>query len=181
MFSVDSTFSGFSWIWWFQARLWSWFGDLWRSQDSILMISEGIGKSLEFHRILWSDQPQNPGIMSRGVKVWFPGTTSNQPDCCRMQYCKISRYQIASFEGYSISKMIDTRFEDCKGFEDYIPQAWKGFEELNIRRLITIRSAAWWPTRGRRILKMSKVKFLKSCKIRIFKISGFAKGRKSPG
>ena len=37
-----------------------------------------------------------------------------------------------------------------------------------------------WPVFVFNILKMSKVKFLKSYKIQIFKISQFPKGRKSP-
>jgi hypothetical protein len=93
-------------------------------------------------------QSPHPG---EGKKYDPRGPTATNPDCCRMQYSKISRYQIASFERYSISKMIDTRFQDCKGFEDYIPQAWKGFEDFKICCLEILALTAWWPTRGRRI------------------------------
>jgi len=58
--------------------------------------------------------PESRGSGQEVVKGRSPGVPATDPDCCRMQCSKISRYQIASFEGYSISKMIATRFEDCK-------------------------------------------------------------------
>ena len=33
--------------------------------------------------------------------MMIPRGPTSKTDCCRMQYYKISRYQIASFEGYS--------------------------------------------------------------------------------
>ena len=45
---------------------------------------------------------QNPGIVPRRRANGVPrGLPATDPDCCKLQYGKISRYQIASFEGYS--------------------------------------------------------------------------------
>ena len=77
------------------------------------MICGAAGQALQIQCILGCHriQPESRGsgqVMGLG---WFPGSYSNQPDCCKNQYSKISRYQIASFEGCS---MPDTRFNDSK-------------------------------------------------------------------
>ena len=46
----------------------------------------------------------HPNLRQHGqevVKRSIPGEPTSKTDCCRLQYCKISSYQIASFEGYS--------------------------------------------------------------------------------
>ena len=97
------------------------FGGVWRSPGTILTISEGIGKSLEFHWILWSGwlapEPRKHG--QRSLKHWSPRPlrlANNQLASSKIEYFKIVICKTWSLEG--IVRLQAVKIETLKGIDD---------------------------------------------------------------